>query len=196
MAAHRDVSSSESARDFAEEKNDSMRPDSGLDTQHDDHMSTLPTVQALPGSEALQTTASLASAKTSSNLMTARSALGLHPLAPIEEEHDYAGHSDLLWSKIRMSLKEPFAEFFGVFILVLIGDGSVAQVLLSTGQDTAPGGNGFGSYDNINWGWAIGVMLGIYVAGDSGAYLKLVLHLTHSSGSLANILSQSSYHLD
>lgn len=95
-------------------------------------------------------------------------------MAPIEEEHDYAQHSDLLWPKIRMSLKEPLAEFFGVFILVLFGDGAVAQVLLSTGENTAPGGDGFGNYNNINWAWALGVMLGIYVAGDSGAYLKCV----------------------
>lgn len=37
--------------------------------------------------------------------------------------------------------------------MVMFGDGSVAQVLLSTGQKTAPGGNGFGSYQSINWGY-------------------------------------------
>lgn len=62
--------------------------------------------------------------------------------------------------------------FWGVFIMVMFGDASVAQVLLSTGETTAPGGEGFGSYQSISWGWALGVMLGIYVAGDSGAYLK------------------------
>jgi aquaglyceroporin related protein len=36
--------------------------------------------------------------------------------------------------------------------MVMFGDGSVAQVLLSTGQTTAPGGNGFGNYQSINWG--------------------------------------------
>jgi len=64
------------------------------------------------------------------------------------------------------------AEFFGVMIMVCFGNGSVAQVLLSTGQTSAPGGNGFGDYQSISWGWGLGVMLGIYVAGDSGAYLK------------------------
>jgi aquaglyceroporin related protein len=48
----------------------------------------------------------------------------------------------------------------------------VAQVLLSTGQTTAPGGQGFGNYQSINWGWGLGVMLGIYVAGDSGGFLN------------------------
>jgi aquaglyceroporin related protein len=32
--------------------------------------------------------------------------------------------------------------------------------------------NGFGSYQSISWGWGLGTMLGIYVAGDSGAYLN------------------------
>lgn len=56
--------------------------------------------------------------------------------------------------------------------MVMFGDASVAQVLLSTNQQTAPGGDGYGNYQSINWGWGLGVMLGIYVAGDSGAYLK------------------------
>jgi len=78
-------------------------------------------------------------AKTSHNLTGLRTALGLHPLAPIDETHDEAPHQDLLWSRIRLTLREPFAEFLGVFVLVMFGDGSVAQVLLSTGQATAPG---------------------------------------------------------
>jgi aquaglyceroporin related protein, other eukaryote len=32
--------------------------------------------------------------------------------------------------------------------------------------------DGFGSYQSISWGWGLGVMLGVYVAGDSGAYLN------------------------
>ena len=77
--------------------------------------------------------------KTSSSHQNIRRGLGLHPIAPIEEEHDLADHSDYLWSRIRLVLREPFAEFLGVFIMVLFGDGSVAQVLLSAGQTTAPG---------------------------------------------------------
>lgn len=57
-------------------------------------------------------------------------------------------------------------------IMVMFGNGSVAQVLLSTGETAAPGGNGFGDYQSISWGWGLGVMLGLYVAGDSGAYLN------------------------
>ena len=137
-------------------------------TDHEQH------IAALPPSEVQQTTTSLDSQKTSSHLQNTRSKLGLHPTAPIVEEHDYAGHSDLWWPKVRLSLKEPFAEFWGVFCMVMFGDGAVAQVLLSTDQRTAPGGDGFGDYQSINWGWGLGVMLGIYIAGDSGAYLKYV----------------------
>lgn len=90
--------------------------------------------------------------RTSSSLTRSRSIIGLHPDAPIDEEHDHGPASELMWSKTRAVLREPFAEFWGVVIMVMFGDGSVAQVLLSTGQATAPGGNGYGSYQSINWG--------------------------------------------
>ncbi|KAK3711527.1 glycerol channel [Vermiconidia calcicola] len=142
-------------------------------TDHEQH------IAALPPSEVQQTTTALDSHKTSSHLQNARSKLGLHPTAPIVEEHDYAKHSDLWWPRVRLALKEPFAEFFGVFFMVMFGDGAVAQVLLSTDQRTAPGGDGFGDYQSINWGWGLGVMLGIYIAGDSGAYLNPALTFTN-----------------
>lgn len=88
----------------------------------------------------------------STNLTRTRTWLGLHPNAPIHEEHDQRAHSGLLWSRIRISLREPFSEFFGVFVMILFGDGSVAQVLLSEGTLSAPGGNGFGPYQSISWG--------------------------------------------
>lgn len=52
---------------------------------------------------------------------------------------------DLFWSRIRHTFREPLAEFFGVFVLILFGDGVVAQVVLSGGKN--------GSYQSINWGW-------------------------------------------
>lgn len=98
----------------------------------------------------------LVNQKTSENLHGHRSRLGLHPRAPVDEDDDRAEHQDLWWSRVKLVLREPFAEFFGTFILVLFGDGSVAQVLLSnssvTGQTTAPGANGFGAYQSISWG--------------------------------------------
>ena len=79
-------------------------------------------------------------------------------MAPIDETHDEAPHQDLLWSRIRLVLREPFSEFLGTMILVLFGNGSVAQVLLSTGSTSAPGGDGFGNYQSISWGWGLGVV--------------------------------------
>jgi aquaglyceroporin related protein len=90
--------------------------------------------------------------RTSSSLRQTRSHLGLHPLAPIDEDHDTHERQKLLWSRIRIVLREPFAEFCGTAIMIMFGDGSVAQVLLSTGQTAAPGGNGFGAYQSISWG--------------------------------------------
>lgn len=90
--------------------------------------------------------------RTSSSLRKTRSHLGLHPLAPIDEDHDIQERQKLLWSRIRIVFREPFAEFLGTVVMVMFGDGSVAQVLLSTNQTTAPGGNGFGSYQSISWG--------------------------------------------
>ena len=52
---------------------------------------------------------------------------------------------DLAWSRIRHTMREPFAEFMGVFILILFGDGVVAQVVLSN--------NTKGDYQSISWGW-------------------------------------------
>ncbi|EDO02842.1 hypothetical protein SS1G_05319 [Sclerotinia sclerotiorum 1980 UF-70] len=71
---------------------------------------------------------------------------------------------DLMWSRIRHAMREPFSEFFGVFILILFGDGVVAQVVLSSGEK--------GSYQSISWGWGIGVMLGVYASGVSGAHIN------------------------
>lgn len=87
-------------------------------------------------------------------LETARSHLGLLPAPPVNDEHSIATvqQQSLLIPRIRMVLREPFAEFFGVFIMVLFGNGSVAQVVLSAGQATAPGKDGFGPYQSISWG--------------------------------------------
>ena len=52
---------------------------------------------------------------------------------------------DLFWSRVRHYCREPFSEFFGVFILIMFGDGVVAQVVLSGGTK--------GDYQSISWGW-------------------------------------------
>ena len=63
----------------------------------------------------------------------------------IPQEDAVEAQPDLLWSRIRRTLRDPFSEFFGVFILILFGDGVVAQVVLSGGTK--------GDYQSISWGW-------------------------------------------
>jgi aquaglyceroporin related protein len=78
---------------------------------------------------------------------------------------------DLWWSKVRAFMQEPFSEFFGVFILILFGDGVVAQVVLSNSEK--------GAYQSITWGWGLGVMLGVYTGGKSGAHLNPAVTLAN-----------------
>jgi aquaglyceroporin related protein len=85
-----------------------------------------------------------------SALSSIRTKLGLEAEPPILDGHHV--HNHLTWSSVRVIFREPFAEFFGVFIMVLFGNGSVAQVLLSAGEATAPGKDGFGPYQSISWG--------------------------------------------
>lgn len=84
------------------------------------------------------------------------------------------------WPRVRHTLREPIAEFLGTFIILMFGDGVVAQVVLSGAKN--------GEYQSITWGCkssflfsrlkadraigGIGVMLGVYTAGISGAHLN------------------------
>lgn len=63
----------------------------------------------------------------------------------VPQEEAVQAKPDLLWSRIRHYFRDPLSEFFGVFILILFGDGVVAQVVLSNGAK--------GSYQSISWGW-------------------------------------------
>jgi aquaglyceroporin related protein len=51
----------------------------------------------------------------------------------------------LQWPRWRHTLREAFSEFMGTFILIMFGDGVVAQVVLSNGEK--------GNYQSISWGW-------------------------------------------
>jgi aquaglyceroporin related protein len=66
----------------------------------------------------------------------------IHHINP-EVESPYT--RPLLWSKVREYCRDAFSEFFGTMILILFGDGVVAQVLLSHGEK--------GDYQSISWGW-------------------------------------------
>ncbi len=130
-----------------------------LEIEDHDWLNSAPTAgggedqsKASPSNPALQQEGSRRRVDTMSSV---RSYMGLKAEAPIDKGHEDLEHQELLWSRIRLALREPFAEFFGTFIMVLFGDGSVAQVLLSASNTTstlAPGANGYGSYQSISWG--------------------------------------------
>lgn len=82
----------------------------------------------------------------------------------IPQEDAVPSHPELLWPRIRRQYREYLSEFFGTFILLLFGDGVVAQVVLSNGEK--------GDYQSISWGWGLGVMLGVYASGISGAHIN------------------------
>lgn len=66
---------------------------------------------------------------------------------------------------MRSTGREVLAEFLATFILLLIGLGVVAQVVLS--RET------FGTFLSINLAWGIGVAVGCYIAGGvSGAHMN------------------------
>lgn len=67
------------------------------------------------------------------------------PKASLPLKMTVEAQPELLWSRFRHTLREPFSEFFGVFILILFGDGVVAQVVLSHEEK--------GNFQSISWGW-------------------------------------------
>ncbi|HEY2933045.1 MAG TPA: MIP/aquaporin family protein [Acidobacteriota bacterium] len=71
----------------------------------------------------------------------------------------------------RELLGQVIAEFLGTMVLVMLGDGVVAMVVLF--GSGVPGEVVKGGYTNITIGWGLAVMMGIYVAGKvSGAHLN------------------------
>jgi hypothetical protein len=78
-------------------------------------------------------------ARSGSNSSDSRKRVAGANVAP----HD--ARANLLWSRVRARYQNFFSEFFGVFILILFGCGSVAQVVLSKGAN--------GGYQSITWGW-------------------------------------------
>ena len=68
-------------------------------------------------------------------------------------------------------LAELIAEFLGTFVLILLGNGVVAMVVLFPSRN--PGETIHGGFTNITFGWGLGVTMGIYIAGRvSGAHLN------------------------
>ncbi|XP_063435545.1 aquaporin-10-like [Mytilus trossulus] len=71
-------------------------------------------------------------------------------------------------SKVRIRnniARETLAEFLGTFTLIVFGDGSVAQAVLSR--------NGVGNHSSIHWSWGLAVTMGVYISGGiSGGHLN------------------------
>ena len=71
---------------------------------------------------------------------------------------------------------ELIAEFLGTFVLILLGTGVVAMVVLFPSNTAA---SAHGGYTNITLGWGLAVTMGIYVAGKvSGGHLNPAVTLT------------------
>jgi glycerol uptake facilitator protein len=68
-------------------------------------------------------------------------------------------------------IAELIAEFLGTFVLILLGAGVVAMVVLFPSKN--PGETIHGGFTNITLGWGLAVTMGIYIAGKvSGAHLN------------------------
>ena len=67
-------------------------------------------------------------------------------------EEDFSHHNKLWWERVRHHLRDPVAEFLGCFIMILFGDGSVAQVTLSANPNLPKGSQNKGDYQSISWG--------------------------------------------
>ncbi|KAF9450558.1 major intrinsic protein superfamily membrane channel protein [Macrolepiota fuliginosa MF-IS2] len=75
------------------------------------------------------------------------------------------------WSKYRMMIREPAAEFLGVAILIIFGNGVVCQTILSMNPAVAPFPRG--DWLGLNFGWAVGVAMGVWVSGGiSGGHIN------------------------
>jgi MIP family channel proteins len=69
------------------------------------------------------------------------------------------------WKLSSNVAREFLAEFLGTFVLVLFGDASIAQAILSLGSK--------GDFFAINWGWGLAVILGVLVSGGvSGGHIN------------------------
>ncbi|PPR07832.1 hypothetical protein CVT24_003109 [Panaeolus cyanescens] len=93
----------------------------------------------------------------------------------LNEEDPFASSPSFI-SKKGESLRAPLAEFFGVAIFVLLGTGSNCQVALSS--NPAVTASPKGEYLSLNFGWAIGLALAVWVsAGVSGGHVNPAITL-------------------
>ncbi len=77
----------------------------------------------------------------------------------------------------KITVAEIIAEFLGTLVLILLGTGGVAMVVLF--GPAPPGGVVNGGFTNITLGWGLAVTMGIFTAGKiSGAHLNPAVSIT------------------
>lgn len=64
---------------------------------------------------------------------------------------DYEHHKHLWWYRVRYVCRDAFAEFCGTMIMIIFGDGSVAQVTLSANPRLPESSREKGDYQSISW---------------------------------------------
>ncbi|KAJ2922937.1 hypothetical protein H1R20_g14195, partial [Candolleomyces eurysporus] len=80
------------------------------------------------------------------------------------------------YRKILSHIREPMAEFFGVALLVIFGAGAGASVVLSSNPGVSSANKG--DFFSINFGWAIGIAMGVWVSGGiSGGHINPAITL-------------------
>nr|VWO98413.1 A necrosis toxin (Ptr necrosis toxin) (ToxA) (Toxin A) [Ganoderma boninense] len=72
-------------------------------------------------------------------------------------------HPTTRLSQIRESIREPAAEFLGVMVFVMFGNGVLCQTQLSRNASVAA--TTFGDYLSVCFGFAVGLALGAWVTG-------------------------------
>ncbi|TIA87678.1 hypothetical protein E3P99_03038 [Wallemia hederae] len=91
-----------------------------------------------------------------------------------EVAHSYEDPNEPIynyWFNIREYMREPLAEMLGTCIFMIIGTGASCQTLVYTKSPTA-------AYTNLNWGYGVGVMTGVYISGGvSGGHLNPAITL-------------------
>ncbi|KAI5980731.1 major intrinsic protein superfamily membrane channel protein [Pisolithus albus] len=94
----------------------------------------------------------------------------------IPSDPQYPNH----WSRIRGYIGNPAAEFLGTMILVIFGCGGNCQVGLSS--STAVSATPMGDFLSLNFGWAVGIGLGVLVSGGvSGGHINPAVTLALAS---------------
>ncbi|KAJ7512557.1 putative aquaporin 4 [Mycena galericulata] len=78
-------------------------------------------------------------------------------------DHDsYTSTPQATVSRYRDTLREYFAEFLGVAVLIVFGAGVNCQVLLSSASGVASSPKG--DYLSVSFGWAVGLCLGVWIS--------------------------------